>query len=119
MENLNVPPVAVEKVPVPGVQNNSPKTLDASMNVKNAEFLLHLGLKYEMYNPQVIEKVQYLADRLPDIKALQEIDIRLGDDGRMPKLDRIYCYLNLLGQSQKIQEEKNLVDENIRSYERS
>lgn len=118
MEILTPEP-QIEKIPTPGVVENSAKVLSAGVDLKNAEFLAHLGLQYEMFNPQVIEKVQYLADNLADVKALQALDIKIGDGGNIPRIDKIFAYMKIQAQSREMQEQKALLDERLQRYERS
>lgn len=96
-----------------------PKELvDAGLTMKNVEILNHLGLQHQMFNPNVMEKVQFIADKVEDILMLQDIDMRLGDDGSMPRIDKLYSYLKLKDQAERIKEEERIVSERINSYER-
>lgn len=93
--------------------------LDAGINLKNVQFLAHLGLKDEMFNSGVMSKIQYLAEKLPDLADLMDIDMRLGNDGQ-PKIDKIYAYLKLNEQSDKLREQADLIEQQKRQlYVRS
>lgn len=93
--------------------------LDAGINLKNVEFLNHLGLKYEMFNEKVMEKIDFIASKVEDLRSLQDVDMRLGDDGSMPRIDKIYSYLKLKDQADRIREEERVISERIGQYERS
>lgn len=102
------------------VRSDLPKDfLDAGITLKNVEFLHHLGLKDEMFNPRIMEKVDFIASKLEDIGHLQDVDMRLGDDGSMTRIDKIYTYLKLLEQSDSLKEKQALIDERMKAYGRS
>ncbi len=84
--------------------------LDAGINLKNIQFLNHLGLKDEMFNSQVMNKIEYLAEKLPDLADLMDLDLRLGNDGQ-PKIDKMYAYLKLNEQSEKLREQQFLIEQ--------
>lgn len=107
----------------PATENQSrtdiPKEfLDAGINLKNVEFLNHLGLKYEMFNQNVMEKIDFIASKVEDLRSLQDVDMRLGDDGSIPRIDKIYSYLKLKDQSDRIREEGRIISERMNQYER-
>ncbi len=94
-----------------------PKDLiDAGITLKNVEILNHLGLRNEMFNRNVMEKVDFIASKVEDIRMLQDVDMRIGDDGSMPKIDRIYSYLKLKDQADRIREEGRLITERMNQY---
>ena len=102
------------------VRGDLPKDfLDAGITLKNVEFLNHLGLKDEMFNVRIMEKVDFIASKLEDIGHLQDVDMRLGDDGSMTRLDKIYSYLKLSEQSELLKEKQSLIEERMQSYGRS
>lgn len=105
--------------PIQEQRSDTPKELiDAGMTLKNLEFLNHLGLKEEMFNQRVMEKVMFLSDKVADLRELQDLDMRIGDDGSMPKIDRLYSYLKLKEQADRIHEEEQLIRERMDSYGR-
>lgn len=112
-------PIQPEPItPIIESRESIPKDLlDAGITVKNLEILNHLELKDEMFNPNVMNKVDFIASKIENLEHLQDIDMRLGHDGGMPRIDKIYSYLKLLEQSEKIQEKKNLIDKQLKNYE--
>jgi hypothetical protein len=67
---------------------------EVNESAKNIEFLALLGMKDEMFNKDVMEKISYLSSRL-SLDDLQELAIRSGNDTQTSKLDRIYTYVKL------------------------
>lgn len=108
----------VESVETPSRTDIPKEFLDAGINLKNVEFLNHLGLKYEMFNQKVMEKVDFIVSKTKDLMELQDIDMRLGDDGSMPRLDKIYSCLKLKDQADRIREEGRIISERMNQYER-
>lgn len=92
--------------------------VEAGITVKNIELLNHLDLKDELMNPVVMEKVDFIGSKV-DLAGLQDIDMRLGHDGSIPRIDKIYTYLKLKEQAEKIQGQGELINEQIKRYERS
>jgi len=91
----------------------------AGINFKNAQFLNHLGLKNELFNPEVMEKIDYIASKVEDVAKLSDIDMRMGEDNTMPKIDKIFSYLKLIEQSEIMKEKQELIDKQIQHYELS
>ncbi len=91
--------------------------LDAGITLKNLEILNHLELKDEMFNPNVMEKVDFIASKTDNLEHLRDIDMRLGHDGSMPRIDKIYAYLKLKEQADNIQQKANIINEQLQKYE--
>ena len=109
-----------EVVPVKQESSGIPKdSVDAGINMKNAEFLNHLGLNDELFNTNVLEKIDFMASKIEDVESLEDIDMRLGDDGLMPRIDKIYSYLKLIEQAEGMKEKQELISDKIQRYERS
>jgi len=89
---------------------------DAGINFKNAQFLNHLGLKNELFNPDVMEKIDYIASKVEDVAKLSDIDMRMGEDNTMPKIDKIFSYLKLIEQSEIMKEKQDIIDKQIQHY---
>lgn len=92
--------------------------LDAGINFKNVQFLNHLELKDEMFNPRVMEKIDFIASKLEGLDSLMDLDMRLGDDGSMPRIDKIYSHLKLLEQAEKAKEKLDIINEQLQNNER-
>jgi len=92
---------------------------DAGINLKNAQFLDKLGMKDELFNQDVMEKIDYIASRVEDVLKLEDINMRMGEDNTMPKIDKIFSYLKLLEQSEITREKQELINKQIQHYERS
>lgn len=119
MEILQPAVEAAEIINETSSRTDVPKELiDAGITLKNVEILNHLGLRNEMFNRNVMEKIDFIASKVEDIRALQDVDMRLGDDGSMPRIDKIYSYLKLKDQSDRILEEQRIITERMNSYER-
>jgi len=91
--------------------------LDAGINFKNVQFLDYLGLKDEMFNPQIMEKVDFIASKMEGLDNLSDIDMRLGNDGSMPKLEKIYLHLKLIDQANKAKERLDIINQQIQNNE--
>jgi len=96
-----------------------PKELvDAGISLKNVEILNHLGLRNEMFNRNIMDKVEFIASQVKDLMDLQDVDMRLGEDGSMSRIDKLYSYLKLKDQADRIREHERLITERMNSYER-
>lgn len=82
---------------------------EAGINLKNLQFLNYLGLKDEILNTKVMEKVSFLSDNL-DMDSLMNIDFKVGQDPSMPRIDRIYSYLKLDMMSRDKQKELDMIN---------
>ena len=91
-------------------------TIGEDMNLKNLQFLNYLGLKDEMFNGQVMDKVRYLADNL-DMNELMNIDFKVGQDPNMPRIDRIYSYMKLEIMSRDKQSELDMINNAKKKWE--
>ena len=92
---------------------------DAGINFKSAEFLNHLGLKDELFNSNVMSKVDYIASKVEDVAKLSDIDMRMGEDNTMPKIDKIFSYLKLIEQSEIMREKQDIIDKQLQRYEQN
>ena len=69
-------------------------TEESPINAKNVELLALLDMKGEMYNKEVMDKVDYLTKTL-SFDELSELAIRSGNDTRTSKLDKIFTCVKL------------------------
>lgn len=90
--------------------------LDAGIDFKNVQFLDHLGLKDQMFNPEVMDKIIFISSKVEDLDSLMDIDMRLGNDGSIPRVDKLYSYLKLVEQSDRMKEKQSLIDEQLKQY---
>jgi hypothetical protein len=90
--------------------------LDAGINLKNIEFLNYLGLKTGMFDPDIMGKIQEMADYLPDVDSLQAMDINLGNPHGVSRLDKIYMHIQLLKQEDLIKEKQELINKEKSKY---
>ena len=104
---------AEETVSKPNGINN--EITDAGINYKNLTFLDRLGLKDELMNPNVMEKIDFLAERI-DLDELNHLDLKLGYDDT-PRIDKIYSYVKLLEMEENIIKEQELIRNQRRQYE--
>jgi len=97
-------------------ENISPETLDAGIKLENLETLNYLGLKDEMFNEDVIGKVETINEYLKsNEKDIVDLDLELGNPGNMTRLDKLYSYAMLEKQSQDIlQKERNIQLQKLR-----
>jgi hypothetical protein len=77
-------------------------------NWKEIEFLNYLGMKDELSNEAVMEKIRLISEIIPDVDALMETDLKLGRPN-MSKIDKIYSYALLLKQEAEIQRKQDLI----------
>lgn len=107
-------PITQQEVP----QNNSPipqELMDAGMTVKNISILDYLGMKEQMFDYSVMNKVNEIADLLGD-KDIQELDIMLGNPRSMTKIDKIYTYLKLDAQTKELRRKEQLLEQEKQRY---
>jgi hypothetical protein len=90
--------------------------IDSGINLKNVEFLSYLGLKNDMFNPDVMSKIQDMADYFKDVDALQKMDVDLGNPHGVSRLDKIYMHVQLLKQEQEIKQKQELIDKEKSKY---
>jgi hypothetical protein len=93
--------------------------IEQAVELKNLEFLNYLEMNDSVMDMNVMEKIQFLSDNVFDVDSLLDLDIRLGNDNGMSKLDKIYTYLKLNQQADKIREHERLIREQMRKYESS
>ena len=82
---------------------------EEQMNPKNVEFLAYLGLKDEMFNSRIMEKISYLSERI-NLEGLKILDLRFGNDGHISKLDKILMHIKLTEQEHDYKERLNLIN---------
>ena len=111
MEILNQP---LPEQPKETIGNPDPKT-EAGMTLKHAEFLSHLDLKDKLFDDVVMNKISFIADRI-DIDKFRELVLKVGNDGMMPKLDKIYTYMQLSDEYTKLEERQSLIKETLNQY---
>jgi hypothetical protein len=93
-------PSEPQKESVPGQAPNE--------NWKEIEFLNYLGMKEELSNEKVMEKIRLIGEVIPDVNTLMQTDLKLGRPN-MSKIDKIYSYAFLLKQEADIQNKQNLI----------
>jgi len=92
--------------------------IDAGIPLKHVEFLSELGLKDQMFNDSVMDKIAFLAGNL-ELDGLKELALKVGNDGWTSRLDKIYTYVQLSGEKIKLQQKQNLIDETLKQYEQN
>lgn len=90
---------------------------EQNINMKNLQMLNYLGLKDEMFNGKIMEKVAFLSENL-DMDQLMHLDFKVGQDPNMPRIDRIYSYLKLDMLSKTKEEELNMINAAKQKYGR-
>jgi hypothetical protein len=111
MEILNQP-LPEQKEPI---GNPEPKT-EAGMPLKYAEFLSHLDLKDKIFDDVIMGKISFIADKI-DIEKFRDLSLKVGNDGMMSKLDKIYTYMQLSDEYNKLKERGDLIKETLNQYE--
>ena len=114
--NENIITPRIETPPEPQPQSLPQELIDAGINLKNIELLNYLGLKNDMFNPDVMSKIQEMADYLPDVEALQKMDINLGNPHGVSRLDKIYMHIQFLKQEEEIQRKQELLNKEKSKY---
>lgn len=90
-------------------------TEDKTPNLKHIEFLSHLGLKDQILDEGVMDKIQFIAEKM-EFSDFQDLALRLGEDSFTPKLDRIYTYVNLIEQNRELEKKKKLINDALTKY---
>jgi hypothetical protein len=114
--NENIITPRIETPPEEHQESIPQDLLDAGINLKNIEFLSYLGLKTGMFDPDIMGKIQEIADYLPDSDALQAMDINLGNPHGVSRLDKIYMHIQLLKQEDLIKEKQELLNKEKSKY---
>lgn len=99
----------VENVPEAPI-STSDDVVGAGINLKNLQILNYLGLKDEMFNSSIMEKVDFLGKNC-ELEELMHLDWKLGQDPTMSKLDKVYSFLKLDMMSRKKKDELSMIDE--------
>jgi LPS O-antigen subunit length determinant protein (WzzB/FepE family) len=61
-----------------------------------------------------VEKIDKILGYVPSIDELRFLDLKLGNDGTMSRIDKIYVYIEMLKQNEELQNRQELVKERIR-----
>ena len=88
---------------------------EAGMPLKHVEFLSELGLKDQLFNDKVMEKIAFLADNI-DIDRLKELALTVGNDGWISKLDKIYTVVHLSRERDELVKKQSLINETLKKY---
>lgn len=114
--NENIIQPRIETPPEEVNQSLPEELIKAGINLKNIEFLNYLGLKHEMFNPDVMAKIQSMADFLPTVDDLMKLDIDLGNPHGLSRTDKIYSHIQLLLQERELKERQNLINKEKAKY---
>jgi hypothetical protein len=117
MENENIIQPRVESTPEPQPQSLPSEVSDTGLPLKNVEFMDYLGLKSQAFVDEVQDKIAYLAENLPDLNALQEADLRTGNQPMQNRLDKLYHYVMLMNQEKELKIKQSLVEGAKKRYE--
>ena len=63
-----------------------------------------------------MDKIIFISSKVEDLDSLMDIDMRLGNDGSIPRVDKLYSYLKLVEQSDRMKEKQSLIDEQLKQY---
>jgi hypothetical protein len=91
-------------------------TVEATPNLNHIQMLSQLGLKDQVFNDEVMEKISYLAERITP-EELENLSIKVGNDGWTSKLDKIMTIIQLRDVDKKLKEKRDLIREQIQQYE--
>jgi hypothetical protein len=101
-------PKQPQKDPEPGTEKTP--------NLKHIEILSSLGMKDQIFNDEIMEKVAFIADRI-EMPDFEELSIRLGNDNwSTSKLDKIYYHIQLSDQYMKGEERQKLIKQQLDQY---
>lgn len=84
--------------------------LDAGITIRNVEILDYLGLKESMFDPRVMNKVEEISQLLGE-RDLMDLDVMLGNDRGMTKIDKIYTYLKLDAQTRELRRREEMLEQ--------
>lgn len=102
--------------PIKETAPSIPKDLaDAGITLKNVEILDYLGLKTEMFNSDIMNKVEEIATLLGD-DDLMELDVRLGNSNGLSKIDKIYTFLKIDAQTKELKRKEALLEQQKNKY---
>lgn len=87
-------------------------SVDENLNTRNIEFLSALDLKYGIGNDEIMEKINYLTERI-STEELDEIKIRVGVDLPEERLKKVYLYVQLQEQAKDLRSKLSGVEQNL------
>jgi hypothetical protein len=88
---------------------------EAGIPLKHVEFLSELGLKDQLFNDSVMEKISFISEKT-DLEGLKELALMVGNDGWTSRLDKIYTYLQLSKEKEDYKKKVELIDETLKNY---
>ena len=113
--NVIEPQPETEHIPL----SNDPvdvQKLEAAMGLRSVEFIDYLGLGEDRFDTDVMEKVNTLVEHYPDLDSLMTADVNMGDKFGMTKLDKIYSFVLLTRQEEKLSEKQELIRKAKQQY---
>lgn len=106
----NIIEIQSQEIPQQNISAPADQLID-SIGLKNLEFLQYLGKKDDLFNRDVMEKIKVLAEYFPNVDALMDRDLTLGEKNGMTRLDKLYSFVLLDRQVKNLEEKRNLIIE--------
>jgi len=88
--------------------------LDDSLGLTNVEFAQYLG--EDRFDPDVMEKIEVLAEHYQSLDGLMDADVHLGKRMDMTKLDKLYSYAMLSRQEAELEVKTSLIQKAKEEY---
>lgn len=90
----------------------------SGISLRQAEMMQYFGVNMNDYD--ALEKIDAFLEFFPSIDDVRMMDLRLGQDPNMKRIDKIFVQVQLHRQHQKALEEKNLLEQKMnQNYESS
>jgi len=96
---------------IPQEQHDPTPSTENIPDLKHIEFLSELGIKDQIFNDKVMEKISYIAEKV-DIGKFRELSLRVGGS-QSSRLDKIYTFMQLSDEYGKLGERQKLIKETL------
>jgi len=90
------------------IQSIPTEMQDVGLTMENLEIADFLGLKEQMFNYGIMDKITEIAQLLAG-RDLMELDVMLGNPHNLSRIDKIYTYLKLDAQARELRRKESLI----------
>lgn len=89
---------------------------ESPIPLSHVEILAELGLKDKLFDSEIMDKIAFISERA-DLDRVKELSLKVGNDGWISKLDKIYSYLQLSEERDSLRKKQDLITDTLRQYE--
>lgn len=106
----------IQEKPVENKIETIPTELaDAGLTLENLEIAEYLGLKDQMFNWEIKDKITEISQLLNG-RSLMEIDVMTGNPYNLSRIDKIYTYLKLDSQARELRKKEQLLEYEMNKF---